>query len=345
MQRHLKRLTVAGFGTVVTALLLAGCGSTTETLDTSEDMTLSFRSDVYFNGALLPVVAGVEQGIFEEHGVNLEIQEGTGSATTIQTVANQSDDIGFADAAALVQNRAQGVEAKMFYNVIAESPLTIYARSGDGITETADLAGKRGGYTSGSAAEVLFPAYLNANSMTEDEIDLVNVDIPTRNQLFLAGETDFTFGLTNISGPSLLSSCDCELETLAYSEAGVNPLGSGFIVSDDFAEKNPEALSRFVEAYEEAVAFTNEDPGRAAEMFLARATESTTSKDVLVEQWEATYGLKDREGSEDSADGCMADSDWTETISLMEEYAEVPEGNVSASDIMTNETILGGCGE
>src|SRR5699024_7858502 len=136
---------------------------------------LTMRNTVYYLGATLPFIAGIEEGIYEEHGIDLTVEEGTGSGTTIQTVSNGSDDIGFADAGTLVQSRGAGVDATMIAGIMQQSPMAIFAFDDKGIEETEDLEGRIAGYTPGSATELLFPAFAEATEIDETNITFQNV--------------------------------------------------------------------------------------------------------------------------------------------------------------------------
>jgi len=174
-----------------------------------------------------------------------------------------------------------------------------------------------------------------------DDIDLKNVDVPTRSQIFLADKVDFTFGLTNTSVPKLLEACDCELEVMPYRDYSVDTLSSGFIASDEMVEDHPETLQKFADALDESVKKTNEDPEWAIEQFFEYAPDASTPKEVLVKQWEETYKLSIPEGvSEDEATpGCMDDAQWSKTIELMEKYAGVKNGALDASDMNGDQAI------
>ncbi|WP_374999678.1 ABC transporter substrate-binding protein [Aeromicrobium sp. CTD01-1L150] len=324
-------------GLAVTLVLVAGCGGASgpET-DAEGREKVTVRTDVYFNGAALPLIAGVEQGIFEDHGLNVELNEGKESATTIQTVGNGSDDIGYVDAGTLVQSVAQGIDVKMVAGLVQESPLALYAMEDSGIREPADLEGRTAGYTPGSAAERIFPAYAQAAGIDERSVQFRNVDIPTRTELFMAGQTDFTFGLLNVSGPNISDKCDCEPTVLPYSDVGIHMLSSGIVASTDFAEDRPETLEKFLAALGEAVEEVNEDPDAAVRSFEQFAEGSTVDASIVAKQWEVSMELHQTDASEGDAFGCMAREDWESTIELMERYGDVPEGVVAVEDISSN---------
>lgn len=331
------------------ALTLAACGSGGSGSSASaggEELTeVSVRTDVYFTGAALPLVAGVETGIFEKHGLDIKLNAGTGSATTIQTVGNGSDDIGYADAGALVQSAAKGIPVKMVAGMVQESPLAVIAFQDSGIESPKDLEGRTAGFTPGSAAEQMFPAFVEAAGIDDSSITLRNVDVPTRGSLFMTGKTDFTFGLLNTSVPNIKVECDCEPNVFPYSEAGVQTLSSGIIAGNDFIESEPETLRSFLVALEEAVAFANDETDEAVDAFFAHAVDSTLKPEVVAEQWRTSMSLHETPANQGEPFGCTAREDWESTIEMMETYGGTEPGVLTPESVASNAFLPTECSD
>src|SRR5690606_40486779 len=69
----------------------------------------------------------------------------------------------------------------------------------------------------------------------------VSADIPTRDNLFLGGQTDFSFGYTTAQLPLLQERCNCQLNVIRYSDYGITALSNGVVVSDALiAERSEE---------------------------------------------------------------------------------------------------------
>ena len=339
-----KRRVAAAVIGAATLMALTACGAGSEPdLDAEGRETVNVRTDVYFSGAVLPLVAGVETGIFEQHGLNVELNEGKGSATTIQTVGNGSDDIGYVDAASLVQSVNQGIDVRMVAGMVQKSSLALYALDPSGIKSPEDLVGATAGFTPGSAAERIFPAYAEAAGIDEAAVQFRNVDIPTRTELFMAGRTDFTFGLLNVSGPNIEMKCDCQPVVLPYSDEGIQMLSSGIVAGDEFIEDRPATMDRFLAALIEAVEYTNNETDEAVEAFYRYAPDSTVDRSVLAEQWKISMDLHRTTANEGEPFGCMAKEDWQSTIALMETYGGVEEGGVEVADVADNSHLPQPC--
>lgn len=303
---------------------------------------VSVRTDVIYSGADLPLMAGIEQGFYREHGLNVTINPGTGSVTTLQTVANGSDDIGLADGGSLVQAVAKGMPVEAVAGIVQRSPDAIFTRADSGITSARQLAGKTGGYAIGSAPEMLFPAFAKATGLNPDSVSFDKVDVPTRDSLFVAGKTQFTFGDTNVTTASIEATCKCELNVLSYSSAGLDMLSTSIVTSTSYAKNNAATLRAFLAATAEAVSFTEKNTAAAVNDFFKIATTTTTSKPVVLQQWEATQKLMTTPNTSGQPFGCTAESDWQSTIKLMEEYGGISAGTVTPASVATN-AYLSGC--
>lgn len=96
---------------IVAAIMLMGlsfmgCGTSTQPVSSSEVTTstsvkvdvVKFRLNYTAQGSHAPVFYGIDQKIFEKHGISLEVGEGKGSGSTVTIIASKGDTIGYADA-------------------------------------------------------------------------------------------------------------------------------------------------------------------------------------------------------------------------------------------------------
>jgi NitT/TauT family transport system substrate-binding protein len=309
-----------------------------------EPFDMSIRADIYYTGAFMPFLVGVEEGIYEKHGINLTIGEGQGSATTLQLAANRSDDVAFADVATAVRLVAEEAPLLVVAGILQRSPLSVGAHPDSGVREPKDLEGKTGSYTAGSANEVLFPAFAKLAGFDDTKVQFQQVDFATRDTMLIERRVDFTFGFVTGNILTLQDNCECDLVVLPYADFGLVALSSGLSVAREFADEHPEELKRFLAATAEAYEFTAANLEQAMDDFYAFDPNSQVSRDLLERQWNESTKLFHSEATKDQAFGCFAQSDWESTVELMEEYGGATQGVVNAADIYTNEFLPGPCG-
>jgi len=306
----------------------------------AELIPVTLRVDVFFYGSHVPLLAGIADGTYEKHGLKVTALPGRGSATTLQTVANGSDDFGFADGGTLVKLAAQGLKAKMVVGMLEKSPMVIVTKQSSGLKSPKDLNGKTGGFTPGSAPEQLVSALANKTGMDLNSIKKVSADIPTRDSIFLSGQVDFSFGYTVAQVPLLQERCSCELNVIHYADYGITAISNGIVVSDSLMAQKPDVVRRFAAATVESIEKAVKDPTTAVDGFFKYAEGKTQlSRNVVSKQWEETSKILKTDNTKNLGYGQMAESDWKETIDLLVKYADVPEGKVTPAMVYTNQFV------
>lgn len=306
----------------------------------ADPIPVSLRVDVFFYGAHVPLLAGIADGTYEKHGLKVTAQPGRGSGTTLQTVGNRSDDFGFADSGTLVKLAVQDLKVKVIVGMLQKSPMVIMAKEASGIKQPKDLNGRTGGFTAGSAPEQIFPALASKTGIDINSIKKVSADIPTRDNIFLAGQTEFSFGFTVTQVPILQERCKCTLNVIKYSDYGITALSNGIVASDALIAEKPEVVRKFAAATVESIAKSVQNPGAAVDGFFKYAADKTQlSRDVVSKQWNETTKILKTDATMNNGYGYMAESDWKATIDLLVAHAEVPQGKVAPAMVYTNQFL------
>ena len=79
---------------------------------------VSFRLNWYLGGLHVPFYYGKERGFYAAEGIDLTINEGRGSANTVQVVAAGSDTFGLADSSSVVLTAAKGADIKSVMSLL-----------------------------------------------------------------------------------------------------------------------------------------------------------------------------------------------------------------------------------
>lgn len=333
-RRFSMRLALFGVGVATLAALAAPTPAAAAELD---EVTL--RADVFFYGSHVPFLSGIQNGIYEKHGLKVTANPGRGSATVLQTVANRSDDFGFADGGTHVKLAAKGLKAKQIVGILQRSPMVVMAKPGTGISKPSDLNGRTGGFTPGSSPEQIFPAFAKIHGIDLNGIKKVSADIPTRDSIFLLGQTDFSFGYTVTQVPILEERCKCDLVVMRYSDNGITAISNGIIASDALIAEKPDVVRRFVVATVEAIEAAVKDPDAAVDAFFKYAKKVRFSREVVAQQWQETIKILHTDATKGKTYGYTAESDWQKTIDLLVDYGGVPKGKVTPAMVHTNQFL------
>ena len=207
---------------------------------------------------------GIDKGIFEKAGIDLEVLEGKGSAVTAQTVGNDSVMFGTADTAAVMGLISQGMPIKIVGGYLRQSALAIIFPASKGWKRFADMGSAKIGFSAGGASSQILPALIKKAGL-EGKVELINMEPAAKMTSLLTGRVDgidsFDFLMV-----SILEGKGLKVSTLPYANEGVNVPGLSLITSDNMIKKNPALVRKMVGAMEETLAAARKDPNGAIEL-------------------------------------------------------------------------------
>src|SRR6476659_3641900 len=136
---------------------------------------VSLRLNWYFGGLHVPFYYGKERGFYSAEKIDLTINEGRGSANTVQVVAAGSDTFGLADSSSLIATAAKGAEIKSVMTVLSSTGYSVVSLASAGIKTPKDLEGKKFAVSPGDPLGQLFPSLAAANELDRGKSALVQV--------------------------------------------------------------------------------------------------------------------------------------------------------------------------
>ena len=320
----------------------AGAAAGTEAAanaDGAEGLTdVSFRLDWVISGEHSHFYAALDEGFFEEEGLNVEIFEGGGSALATQLVANQTNDFGLADFGVVVSSRAEGVNAVTVANLFQETPHALMTLEGKGIDSAEDLKGKRIGGAAGSGAVVLFSPYLESVGMSIDDVNMVQLDPAAYIPSLYEGRIDGFPGSRISQYPQLVVSAPEPPTLIPFSE-GLDLASMGLIAHPDMVANEPETVRAFVRAIQRAIEWTVDNPEDAIENMTQRFPNT-----VDAESAEIAIGVL-KELAVDGLDegqpiGYLPPERAENTLATLIEYGGLDEADVvGAEEYYTNDFV------
>ncbi|KAA9005696.1 ABC transporter substrate-binding protein [Histidinibacterium aquaticum] len=233
-----------------------------------------FALDWKFEGPAAPYFLAIDNGYFEEEGLDVEISAGNGSLDAIPKVATGAFPVGFADINSLIkfldQNPGAPVTAVMM--VYDKPPFAVIGRVSQGVEEPADLMGRTLGAPPPDGAWAQFPIFAAENDLNMDEITVEPVGFPTREPMLAEGEVDAITGFSFSSYLNLvrLGIPEDDISTILMADHGVDLYGNAVIVNTEYASENPEVIEGFLRAvakgWQDAIA----DPEAATASLMER---------------------------------------------------------------------------
>lgn len=296
--------------------------------DKLTDVTLMLNWYPY--GEHAPFYYGVDEGIFEKHGINLTVKAGQGSTKTAQAVGQKQVDFGWADTPAVLANIDKGVAIKSVGVFLQTTPSAVQVFADSGIEEPKDLKGKTIAVSAGDAPTTTFPLYLEAVGLQESDVKQQNLDAAGKVAAVLSGQVDGLIGFAHDQGPNIAAKSGKEMRYLRYSDAGLNFFSNGLIAHNDTIKNDPELVEQLVAATSEAFDAARENPEDAVSSMEGKDPQMP-AKEVLLDQWQETIKLLSTAATEGSAPGTNSTEDWESTLEVLAAAGLISgEGDVDA---------------
>ena len=269
------------------ALALGALPLTQAQAQTSIKMVLNWK----FEGPQAWFFVAQDKGYFKAEGLDVEIDQGEGSAASIPKVAGGAYQAGFGDLNALIDLSTKRpadapVGVYMLYNT---PPFTLVVKSDSPIKSPKDLEGKTVGGPANDGALKLFPAFAKIAKVDASKVGITNMAPNLREQMLMRGQIDAAFGyVTTVTFSAKAMGLDPakDLRFIRYGDHGMDLYSNTVFFSRRFAKENPKAVQGFVKALNRAVKDVLADPDMGIDAVLKR--EPLLKRDVEKEKLLAT---------------------------------------------------------
>ena len=280
---------------------------------------VSFRLNWYLGGLHVPFYYGKELGLYKQEGIDLTINEGRGSANTVQVVAAGSDTFGLADSSSLITTAAKGADVKSVMSLLNSTGFSVVSLASSGIKTPKDLEGKSLAVSPGDPLGQLFRALAAANKLDINTIKFVQVDpaakvvsVLEKRVDALLGGADDQFFLIKYKG--------VEPAALRFADNGANIVGMTIMTTGNLIKTKPDLVRRFVRATARSWEAAKKNPGAAVDA--AMKAKPDLNRQSTYDQMLVDFELLDSPNSKGKI-GLGAKADWDQTLSLLKQYRDL----------------------
>jgi NitT/TauT family transport system substrate-binding protein len=302
----------------IAGLLLATLASVAAAQAFAAD-AVSFRLNWYLGGLHVPFYYGKDKGFYAAEGIDLTINEGRGSANTVQVVAAGSDTFGLADSSSVIATAAKGADIKSVMSLLNSTGFAVVSLADTGIRTPKDLEGKRLAVSPGDPLGQLFQAMAAANKLDMSKITLVQVDPAAKVVAVLEKRADGLLGGADDQF-FLIKQRGLQPAALRYADNGANIVGMTIVTRTDLIKSKPDLVRRFVRATVKSWEEAKKNPGAAVDAAL-RAKPDLNRQSTL-DQLMVDIELLDSPNSKGRV-GWGAQADWDQTIDLLKKYRDL----------------------
>lgn len=217
---------------------------------------------------------------FEPDGIDVRWVQSLGSNKALEFLNAGSIDIGSTAGAAALVGRINGNPVKSVGVYSKPEWTALVTRDDTGISEIADLEGKRVAVTRGTDPHIFLSRALAEAGLTEKDVKLVLLQHPDGRTALSRGDVDAWAGLDPMMADAELN----EDAKLFYRDPDANTWGI-LNTTETFLEDHPDIVERVLEVYEEARQRALRNPD---ELKAVMVEELGLPEDVVAKQLERT---------------------------------------------------------
>jgi len=315
----------------VAAIVLAGPASA------ADKVTLMLNWYVY--GEHAPFYYGKEKGIYAAEGIDLEIQEGRGSATVTQVVAAKTVPFGYVDVPTMMRAAVKGAPVTAVGVALQTNPMSVMGFAEKNIRKPEDIKGKTVATTPGDSLSQIWPLFLKKAGLKEADFKVVSGDAVTKLNAVINGQADLLLGYVMDQSMKIKDATGKDVYAIKFADYGINLVSSGIIAHRDVIKDNPDLVKRFMAASTRAIEAAIKDPSGAARAILV-SNPKGGKIDTLTQGFELTVPLyRDPAGQANRPFG-VADANMTDTVNVMVEYGGLDaKAKENVKDYYTNDYL------
>src|ERR1051325_3894169 len=285
-----------------------------------------FRLNWTLYGEHAPFFVARDKGFYRQERLEVEIQEGSGSTTVSQLVANATSPVAYVDAATMMRGVSNGMPVKAVGVTLQQSPMSfIYRADAARPTKIAEIKGSRIAITAGDASLAIFTAFMGKLGMKVEDVQMITVANPqAKEQAVLNKQADALLGFFMDQGPRMQLQTGVKMGwTRLYDMAGVTTLSSAIIANNNWMKepKNQDLLRRFLRASQRGWQYSFDHRAEAADIF--RKSAPVFTQEIALLEVDGTMTIIRTQRTKGKPLGWSDAGDWQETQDLLAKFANL----------------------
>lgn len=298
---------------------------------------LTVRLNWSTEGLHAPFFLATQRGWFKVANLDVAVEDGNGSTTTVQLVGNGQFDIGHAALAPMAIGAAKGLNVISVAGFVPKSDVGVCVPKDSGWSRPSDLIGKRVCYTAGSLEGPFIRPFFEKNGVPLDKVQLLNVEASAKISTYLTNNADAVSTTVPWFLPILADKRASK--GILFADFGLDLPGNGLVVHQDNLKKKGDAIKRFASIICGAWTYIlagHED--EAVKAILASRPQSPLAAPILRAQIEEYRPYFRSEATKTLPIGIQSAQDWRKTLSDLE-AAKVIDAGSQPGKYFTNDYI------
>lgn len=267
-------------------LLLAACGTggdgeAEEAAQAGNGELTEVRVGVLPIVDVAPIYVGIEQGIFEEHGLELNLVSAQGGAAIVPGVVSGEIQVGFSNITSLLLASHEGLPLRIVApgssttGQPGQDYVAVVTNPDSGIETPADLSGHTVAVnTLNNIGDATVSKVVDDDGGNPSAVEFLELGFPDMPAALSSGQVDAAW----ITEPHLSTAMAQGAVPLSWNYAEVHPelTVAAYFTSEQYMSNDPETVEVFTAAVRESLSYTQQNP-QAAINVLSEYTEIDTA--------------------------------------------------------------------
>ena len=302
-----------------------------------DKVTLLLNWYVYSEHA--PFFLGKEKGLYEAEGIDLDIQEGRGSAVSTQAVAANSATFGYVDVPTMIRAATKGAPVKAIGVALQLSPMSVMGLAEKNIKTPKDIVGKTIAMTPGDSMSQVWPLFMKKTGLKEGDYKVVSGDGQTKLNAVINGQADLLLGYVMDQNIKIRDATKKPVEVIRFADYGITMISSGIIAHKDTLANKSDLVRRFMRATSKSFEETQKNPEAAIDAML-KANSKAGQRDTLIVGIKLTTPLFHTAETKGQPPLRASMKDINDSLDLLVQYGGLdPAVRGKAEDWVTNEFL------
>lgn len=258
-----------------------------------------------------------QKGWYKAAGLDVQIEDGNGSVTTVQIVGSSDNfDLGHAALGPMMIARDKGLPVKAVAVFARTSDLGMLVPADSGIKTPADLKGKKVAYTAGSLEAPFIDPFLAAGGLKRSDLELVNVDATAKAATYVAGRSDAVF--STIPFFEAVVAQPRPSNSILFADYKLPMPSFGLFASEDKLASKREAIAKFASVTSASWQYIyNGHEDEAVDAIMAQRAQAKLDRKVLRGQIDSLKRFFRLPVAAGSTLGAPVASDWNDAVKTL----------------------------
>jgi NitT/TauT family transport system substrate-binding protein len=270
-----------------------------------------------------------QKGLFKAQGLDVEIQDGTGTINTLQLLAAGQVDVGQVALGTMAVAKENGLDLISIAGFARTGDLAVLIDQALGVKTPKDLAGKKlVCFTTSPWAPFIEP-YFKANGMSKTSIELAMVTPSAMISTYASGNSDGFMSQAPFGQPMVMKTR--KATALLMADSGISFPSYGLATTPKTLAAKKDALARFAQIQVDTWQSIYEGGvDEAVAAVLAQRPNARLDHDVIKGQILAYKPFFNSPSDKKLPLGRQSDADWIAAIKSLEQTNQIKPGHKPA---------------